>query len=291
MVSPIKNQGSLRKNGLYVTLLTILALCSPVSAKAQSSDMPVFFDGNERLAKPDLSTVPRLRVLMTVDFPPFSFVDQTGRLSGFHVDLVRDICAELGIEAKCQIQAMPFGDLEAALLAGDGEAVAAGITVTPALREKFAFSRPYMTIPARFAKHRAVVLTGETGAALDGRPVGVVAGTVHERMLKAFFPRIRPVSFDTQDAMLEAVKIRAVDAVFSDALRLPFWVASPASGDCCTLFGGPYLSERFLGEGLMLMARPNTPQVVAGFDYALAQLARKGRLQEIYLRYFPNGFY
>jgi polar amino acid transport system substrate-binding protein len=235
--------------------------------------------------------LPRLRVLMTVDFPPFSFVDQTGKLSGFHVDLIREICAELAIEAKCQIQAMPFDDLEAALQAGDGEAAAAGIAVTPALREKFAFSRPYITIPARFAKNRSVALTGEDAGALEGHPVGVVEGTVHQTMLKAFFPNIRAVSFESQEAMLEALKTAKLDAVFSDALRLPFWVGSPASENCCALFGGAYLSERFLGEGLMLMARPNTPQVVAAFDYALAELSRKGRLQEIYLRYFPNGFY
>lgn len=269
----------------------LLSMFVPVWASAQTSDMPVLFDANERLAKPDLSTLPRLRVLMTVDFPPFSFVDQTGKLSGFHVDLVREICAELAIEAKCQIQAMPFDDLEAALLVGDGEAVAAGIAVTPALREKFAFSRPYITIPARFAKNRSVALTGEDAAVLGDHPVGVVEGTVHQKMMKAFFPKIRAVSFDSQEAMLEALKTAKLDAVFSDALRLPFWVGSPASENCCTLFGGAYLSERFLGEGLMLMARPNTPQVVAAFDYALAELSRKGRLQEIYLRYFPNGFY
>jgi polar amino acid transport system substrate-binding protein len=269
----------------------LLSVFVPVWASAQTSDMPVLFDANERLAKPDLSTLPRLRVLMTVDFPPFSFVDQTGKLSGFHVDLIREICAELAIEAKCQIQAMPFDDLEAALQAGDGEAAAAGIAVTPALREKFAFSRPYITIPARFAKNRSVALTGEDAGALEGHPVGVVEGTVHQTMLKAFFPNIRAVSFESQEAMLEALKTAKLDAVFSDALRLPFWVGSPASENCCALLGGAYLSERFLGEGLMLMARPNTPQVVAAFDYALAELSRKGRLQEIYLRYFPNGFY
>ena len=77
--------------------------------------MPLVSDPNERLAKPELSNLPRFRVLTTVDFPPFSFVDQTGRLSGFHVDLVREICRELAIEAKCQIQVAPFADLQKAL--------------------------------------------------------------------------------------------------------------------------------------------------------------------------------
>ncbi|SIQ03806.1 amino acid ABC transporter substrate-binding protein, PAAT family [Rhizobium sp. RU35A] len=275
---------------ILLLLAMILMAGAPV-ARAQTSEMPVLFDADERLGRPDLSTLPRLRVLTTVDFPPFSFVDQTGRLSGFHLDLVREICRELAIEAKCQVQAIPFADLEAALDAGEGEAVAAGIAVTPALRERFAFSRPYITIPARFARNREVDLKGKAADALAGRSVGVVKDTVHQAMLASFFPKLRAVPFADQSAMLDALKAKTIDAAFSDGLRLPFWVAGEASGQCCALYDGPYLSERFLGEGLMLMTRKNTPQLAEAFDYALAQLARKGRLQDIYLRYFPNGFY
>lgn len=253
--------------------------------------MPLVSDPNERLAKPDLSTLLRFRVLTTVDFPPFSFVDQTGRLSGFHIDLMRDICSELGIEAKCQVQVTPFADLQTALAEGQGEAVAAGMAVTPELRQRFSFSRPYMMIPARFAARSGADLTGKAAAALAGRPVGVVAATAHEAMLKSFFPGLKATPFPTRDEMLAALKEGRVDAVFSDGLSLPFWTASAAADGCCRLFDGPYVSEHFLGEGLALMIRPDVPQLVGAVDYALARLAQEGRLQELYLRYFPNGLY
>ncbi len=93
--------------------------------------MPVLWDAKERLPKPDLSALPRLRFLTTTDFPPFNFLDGAGRLSGFHVDLARAICAELGIADKCQIQALPWGELDDALQKGEGEAIIAGIAATP----------------------------------------------------------------------------------------------------------------------------------------------------------------
>lgn len=80
--------------------------------------MPVLFDAQERFPGGDLSSVPRIRFLMSVDFPPFNFTDQEGRLAGFHVDLVREICAQLKVESKCQVQALPFDELEAALEMG-----------------------------------------------------------------------------------------------------------------------------------------------------------------------------
>ena len=273
---------------IFLVMVGFLA----VQARAQvASDMPVLMDPGERLPKPDLMNLPRLRVLTTVDFPPFSFVDQTGRLSGFHVDLVREICAELAIEAKCQIQAMPFADIDKALQDGTAEAAVAGIAVTAALRERFSFSRPYLTIPARFAVRRENRISAKAAEALAGRPVGVVAGTAHDGMLRAFFPRLTRVPFETQEDMLAALKRNDVEAVFSDGLRLPFWTASADAEDCCRLSDGPYLSQRFLGEGLTIMTRKDTNLFSSAMDYALNQLIRKGRLQEIYLRYFPNGFY
>jgi len=259
---------------------------------AETGDtLPLMFDARERLARPDLSTVVRLRILTAVDFPPFNFTDQTGRLSGFNVDLAREVCAELKLEAKCQIQALPFDELEKTLEANGGEAVIAGSAVNPERRQRFLFSRSYIGIPARFAKNRSVDIPGETASALTGRRVGVVKDTAHEAMLKAFFPGIIAVPFESDAEMAAGLKEKKVDAVFSDGLRLPFWVFSEASEKCCTLFDGPYLSEKFLGEGLSVMVRRTDPILVSAFNQAFAELSRNGRLQDLYLRYFPNGLY
>ncbi|MCC2608418.1 transporter substrate-binding domain-containing protein [Neorhizobium petrolearium] len=280
-------------NLLQLCLVTGGLLAGAVPGQAAGSDnaFPLTFDARERLSRPDLSAIIRVRILTTVDFPPFNFADQTGRLSGFNVDLAREICAELEIEAKCQIQALPFDELEKALESGAGEAAMAGIAVTQERRQGFAFSRPYLGVPARFARNLTAKIDGDTAAALAGRPVGVVRGTAHELMLKAFFPNVSATPFDSYDAMLEALKTGKVDAVFSDGLRLPFWVAGEDAAKCCALFDGPYLSEKFLGEGLSVMLRKGDPILVAAFDQALSALSRNGRLQDIYLRYFPNGLY
>lgn len=280
--------------GKRTLCLLWVAAASASAAGAQERQpplLPMLFDARERLARPDLSPVLRLRFLTTVDFPPFNFTDQTGRLAGFHVDLMREICNELKIAEKCQIQALPFSELEAALADGDGDAVMAGVAVSAPLRQRFGFSRPFMLLPARFARNLKAQLSSASAAALAGRPVGVVTGTAHEVMLRSFFPAIRAVGFAGRGEMLAALKAGAVDAVFSDGLQLAFWAASPASQDCCALFDGPYFSEDLLGEGLTIMARKQDAVLTAAFDHALLALSRNGRLQELYLRYFPYGLY
>ena len=282
---------SLARSMTGAVLMVVSCALPVVAQEAALTGLPVLFDARERLPKPDLSTLVRLRFLTSVDFPPFNFADQNGKLAGFHVDLARQICDELGIADKCQIQALPFEELQGALSASQGDAVIAGVAVTPELRKTFAFSRPFLQLPARFVRNLKAPIDGRTAAALAGHSVGVVKGTTHEAMLAAFFPAIKPVLFDDKDALLAAVKDGKVDAGFADGLQLSFWVSSPSAEKCCALFDGPYLSQQFLGEGMTIMLREQDADLTAAINHALATLSRDGRLQEIYLRYFPYGLY
>ncbi|MDM9626299.1 transporter substrate-binding domain-containing protein [Rhizobium sp. S152] len=284
---------SLNLKGLFnFWLLLVVFFCPfPLLAQQAAPSLPLLFDSRERLAKPDLSTLVRLRFLTSIDFPPFNFTDQNGKLAGFNVDLAREICNELEVADKCQIQALPFGDLNTALAASQGDAVIAGMAVSDELRARFAFSRPYLMLPARFVRNLKVDIKGEKAAALADHSVGVVKATAHEAMLSAYFPKVKPVTFDSKDALLAALKDGKVDAAFADSLQLSFWVSSQASQKCCALFDGPYMSEQFLGEGMTIMLRQKDDVLTAAIDHALAALSRSGRLQEIYLRYFPYGLY
>ena len=289
-----RSNSSIHRGAIALRILWILvlsAVLAPGLALAQPKELPRLFDARERIAKPDLSGLARLRFLTTVDFPPFNFIDQSGKLSGFHVDLAREICRELEIEAKCQIQAVTYPELMPALEQGQGEAIAAGIAVTSELRQRFAFSRAFMHLPARFVVNTkaAGAITGP--ADLAGKPVGVVSDTTHEAMLKAFFPKLEAKSFPDRDALLSALRGGTVAAAFSDGMQLSFWVSGNLAGGCCAMLEGSYFSQRFLGEGLTIMNRKAEPALTQAIDHALLALSRSGRLEEIYLRYFPNGIY
>ena len=274
---------------LATLMLGMFATFAP--AHAADGGLPLMFDAREKLARPDLREMKRLRFLTSVDFPPFNFIDETGRLAGFNVDLVREICANLKIEAKCQIQGLPFAELRSALDKGDGEAIIAGFRVTPEIRDFYAVSRPYITLPARFAVHRKAGPPAKLPEALQGQPVGVVAHSAHAAMFAAFFPTLKAQPFPDRDAMLADLKSGKIPAVFGDGLQLTFWSSGPAAEACCSLLPGAYLSEAFLGEGMTILSRKVDPVTNAAIDHALLQLSKTGRLQELYLRYFPFGLF
>ncbi|HEV2901366.1 MAG TPA: transporter substrate-binding domain-containing protein [Pseudaminobacter sp.] len=258
-------------------------------ARAAEPQVPMFWDANERLPKPNLSGLARLRFLTTTDFPPFNFLDRDGRLSGFHVDLARAICAELDIADKCQIQAAPWAELDGLLRSRQGEAILAGIAVTGETRLKYAFSRPYLRFPARFIMPKTTAVAEPVFDKLQGKRVGVIAGSAHELVLRAYFAGVKVVTYSRQDWMLEDLKAARIAAAFGDGMRLGFWLQGTEAGGCCRFAGGPYLAPEYLGSGLAIAT--SEPALAAAFDAALHQIAVKGVFAELYLRYFPVSFF
>lgn len=274
---------------LSAAVLATGPLLSP--ARSAEPAIPNYWDERERIPKPDLSSIERLRFLTTIDFPPFGFLDADGRLGGFHVELVRAICRELDMAARCQIQALPWEELDEAIAAGQGEALIAGTAVNAETRERYAFSRPYLRFPARFVVRRTTTLYEPLHKAVEGRRIGVLAGSAHEAMLRSYFPDTRPVTYTRLDWLHDGLREGKIDGIFGDGMRLSFWLAGSDSQSCCRFAGAPYIAPEFLGAGLAIAVRHENAVLAQAFDYALREIAVKGRFAELYLKYFPVSFY
>lgn len=288
-----KRSGSLAARMGVVGLAVAIAVSIftvPAPAAEQPS-APMSWDIKERLPRPDLSNLQRLRFLTTTDFPPFNYLDREGRLSGFHIDLVREICAELSIAEKCEIQAMPWEQIEDALERGRGEAIIAGIAITEESRTRYAFSRSYLQFPARFMMPRTRAATEPLYQKVQGERIGVLAGSGHEKMLREYFPDAKVVTYTRQEWMYGDLKAGKIAGAFGDGMRFAFWLAGSDASGCCRFAGGPYLAPEYLGVGLAIATKIGNPTLAAAFDYALQQVAFKGRFAELYLRYFPVSFY
>jgi len=276
---------------LIICLSLGVSAVRPVMAQQASAAIPNYWDPRERIIVPDLSPRTRIRFLTTHDFPPFNFIDQNSRVSGFHVDLAREICDELGVAAKCQVQILPWDELSAAMQTGQGEAIIAGLGMSETSRKDYLFTRPFLKFPARFVRMKTTAIEGEDATALADKKVGVLANSTHAAMLRAYFPDIQSVTFDRPDWLYDAMKSGDVDAIFGDGVQLSFWLTSKGAKDCCAYFDGPYFAPSFLGEGLSIAVRRDSPDLVEAFDHALLEISKDGRMRELYFRYFPNGLY
>lgn len=276
---------------IALALAMTLASSNVVEVRAQSPTIPNFWDSQERFIRPDVKAMPRLRFLTTTDFPPFSYISDDKRLSGFHVDLARAICVELELLEKCQIQALPFEDLQKELDKGEAEALIAGLAKSPQSHANHAFTRPYFKIPARFIVRSSSGAREPMVRALKGKVTGIVANTAHAAYAQVHFTGTQLQLFNTLDDALAALQEGSVDAVFSEALILAGFLQSEPGASCCRFAGGPYLSERFFGSGLSIAVAKDNDDLAQAMNYALRSINDKGIFTELYLRYFPISLY
>jgi polar amino acid transport system substrate-binding protein len=246
--------------------------------------VPAFRHIDPTAPVPPLRSTGTVRFITDDDFPPFSYRDAFGSLTGFNVMLTEALCADLRL--TCEFVPRPWEDLVAALEADEGDAVLAGLTISRDTLERLDFTRPYFRTLARFAV-REDTLASADREALAGKRVGVMAGTAHEAFLETYFSPsdIRP--FDDAMEAREALRTGDLDALFDDAVRQMFWLASPASHDCCEFVGGAYLDPLYFSRPLAIAVKRGDDGLRQVLDYGLDRVQTSGDFARAYRLFFP----
>jgi polar amino acid transport system substrate-binding protein len=287
----VESENNLQINAVILSVMVCggVALGARPSAGAESAPfIPSFWDPRATADKPDLDSIKAIRFVTGNDFPPFDFTLPGGSVAGFNVDLARAICDEL--QVTCTIQARPWAALRGAVTGGQADAAIASMSIDEHAAD-LAFTGAYYRTPARFLVPQPSGIDPEKLESFEGKRVGVEAGTAHEAYLVAFFPRQMIKTYPRAEAARAALKAGEIDAVFGDAVGEAIWLSGNDAAGCCAFAGGPYTETRYFGPGAGIAVRKSDTELRQLLDYALARVAAKGVYADLYLRYFPVGFY
>jgi polar amino acid transport system substrate-binding protein len=247
--------------------------------------VPGFWDPRRRPERPDLSRIQSIRFLTELDYPPFDYAGTDGNPAGFNVDLARLLCDE--IKASCTIQARRFDTLLDALADNRGDAVIASIASNSETRKRADFTDPYYRTPARFVARTDSPIGDVLPELVEGKKIAVIAGTAHEAFLKQMFTEAEVRPYANAEAAREALRNKEVDLLFGDGIALAFWLNGTDSAGCCAFRGGPYLENRFFGEGVGIAVKRGNDLLRQALNWALFQQWEKGSYTDLWLRYFP----
>ncbi|MFN3170766.1 MAG: transporter substrate-binding domain-containing protein [Hyphomicrobiales bacterium] len=242
-----------------------------------------FINPRARIALPEPMPGPVLRFVVADDFPPFAFLDGTGRLAGVHIDLIRAVCDTLDL--PCTLQARRFDQVTAAANEDPNNLVlAAGLAITRQNAERFTFSLPYYRFAARFIGTQSDEPDPDW---IDNARIGVVENTAHAAFLRDAYADTDIETFTTAQAMLRALRREVISHAFGDGVDLAIWLAGNQSGDCCAFVGQPIFSVTYFGEGLAFAVPRGQSQLVQALNAALIRLESSGELETIMLTAFP----
>ncbi len=276
---------------ICVSVIAWSFLFSSFANAETAGRLPSFFDSHQRLEKPDTTGIMRLRFVTTFDFPPFNFLDKTGHLAGYNIDLLRAICAKLSLEKLCEVEVVPWEELVDHVRNGNAEVIIAGLKETVETHRYLDFTRTYLRFPARFVASRFVNLDEPISDKLVHLNSGFLLKSAHEKLFHSYFPEAKWQGFKKRAELYKALQEHKIDLIFDDGFALSLWLNDLRSDDCCHFVGGTYIAPQLLGEGMQLAVAKKNTILVSMLNYALKSLEDDGKLVELYLRYFPVSFY
>ncbi len=276
-----------KRRWLAGCLLLIHALAQPARAEPLEG-APSFWDPKRRIEKPDTSAQRTLRFITEDDYPPFDFVTADGSLMGFNVEIARALCDEL--RAPCTVQTRRWDTIADTIVKNGADAAVASLAINAANRARLDFTTPYYKTPGRFVARVGARIPDPLPETLAGKIVGVEAHTAHEAFLRDLFPKTEVRAFDNATALRSAIRRGDVDIVFGDGVALALWLNGTDAAACCAFVGGAYTDAAYFGDGVGIAVAKGASLRVT-LDYGLKRLSERGVLSELYLKYFPLGFF
>ncbi|MBM7868171.1 transporter substrate-binding domain-containing protein [Heliobacterium gestii] len=214
-------------------------------------------------------------------YRPFEWKDEKGEITGFDVDLAREIGKELGVEVE--IKNTPFDNLIAELQNQSIDMVASAMTITEKRKENIDFSQPYYdSVQAIIVKEGSPI---KTLADLKDKNVGVQNGTtgmgVAEKLMGDRSTKIK--RFETCPDALNTLRIDGLDAVIADKPVAQNYLVNNTDAKLLVLEDPTLEKEQF---GLAI--RKGDGELLKKINDALDKLEKSGKIKELNIKYFGS---
>jgi len=219
----------------------------------------------------------RLVVGSDTTYPPFEFVDQSGAIVGFDVDVVNAICERINCVAVFQTTA--WDGIFPALAQGEFDMVASGVSITPERDEIVDFTEPYLVVnQAITVRVEDAALTVEDFTAPDSRLVlGAQLGTTNAQLGQELVgDRLR--LYDTFDSAVRALRNGDIDGVIIDGVTADAFVQQYA--------GELVVNIRGLSSDPLGLVFPEGDPLVDDFNAGLAMIKEDGTLDALIAKWF-----
>lgn len=244
-------------------LLTSAAALFVATASAASADEPI-------------------KIGIDAAYKPYAYVEASGELAGFEIDLIKAVCAE--IKAECELSNVPWDGIFTALDTGTIDMIGTTVTKTAERLEKYDASRTIYRVGYAFLVPEGANTTGGLDS-LKGEPIGTIVGT------EAYYKYINDVlgagadirGYDTADAAVLDLDAGRISAFMSDNLQLGEQFVS--TGDY-KLASDATFDSKYTGDGRGWIFAKGSDELVAKIDEGLNAVIAAGIVDELGMKYF-----
>ena len=212
-------------------------------------------------------------------YPPYNFMDDSGKLAGYDVDVSNELCKRISYD--CQFVTNDWDSIIPNLLAGNYDGIMADMSITDERKQTINFSDAYFPPdPSTY-----VSLAGKKFDynALKGLKIGAQVATIQIDYLNKNLKADNTIlSYDTQDQELADLNAGNIDLVFLDGSVVGETVAG---SNGALKADGP---DILIGTGVGVGMRKADTDLTAKFNTALQSMKDDGTLDGLIAKFFPE---
>ncbi|WP_347552408.1 transporter substrate-binding domain-containing protein [Pseudalkalibacillus hwajinpoensis] len=248
---------------LFVIALSVLSACG----------------GNEDTENAGESSDEKETLLIGTEatYPPFSYRDDNNEITGYDVEVAREVANRIGMEAE--FKAIEWKGLLSSLETERIDMVANQVTITDERKEKFDFTTPYT-----YSGGQVIVNKNNNDIKgiddLKGKTVGTTQGSNYEKAAKDAGAKTKIYSGANQ-ALTDLSNDRNIDAAMND--RLFILTELPK-----TDYNVKGVGETFNTTKMGFALPKGNEELIEKMNGALKEMKEDGTLAEISKKYFDG---
>ena len=222
-------------------------------------------------------------------YAPFTFTDDQGRLTGYDIEVVRELAARAGLEAK--FVPTPWDGIFLGLESKKFDLIANQIGKTPEREKKYLFTADYLVSGAQIIvkADRGGTFTGLES--LAGLKVGTGVGSNYSKLLEEYDKAHadKPIDIKYYDGnittVLQDIGAGRLDATVNDRLTVGY--NAKKLGVAVKLVGTPIA---LVPSHFVVRKDAEGEALVKKLDPALAALKKDGTLSRLSVKWFGADY-
>jgi octopine/nopaline transport system substrate-binding protein len=247
----------------------------------------------------------KIKIATEGAYPPWNYFDESGKLVGFEIELIKDLCGRMN--AECEIVTQKWRGIIEGLNKGKYDAIIAAMSITEPRKEKVTFSRSYADTPNIFVVRKDNPLANfqselehltlddispiEQNAldallnAFKGKVIGVQVATIFQKFADAYLGEYSEIRiYDFQHTVdLELYQGRLDALVGGMAYWMP--VLKSEQGKEYKIIG-PQMTGGPFGSGIGVAVRKKDQELADMFSNAIEAALRDGTVKKLAIEWF-----
>ncbi len=226
----------------------------------------------------------KIRIASEGYYPPFNVLDESGKLSGFDIDIGVALCEKMA--ADCEFVQQDWDNLIPGLVEKKYDVILASMSITDERAKLVSFTIPYYSNMLTFIgrKNSGLKIADE---ALSGKSIGTQDGTVAAQYLEEHYSGIANIKlFETQEDALHNLAEAKLDLVMGDNLPSYAWLQSDSGKNY--EFVGEFID---IDDRIGIAVHKDNNDLREKLNQALIAILEDGTYQAINEKYFPFSIY